>query len=255
MSAAKKEAEKIAESVVVAFKGFGPDWKCLGMQYVVGQTFEHKGPVKACPTLDEVAGGIGGLHACEYPLDVLRYYQAADSKFAEVEQSGTIARHSEDSKIASSRIVIKAEIGLPGLIKAAIEYTMARVTPAVNASNSGERGAASNSGDSGAASNSGHRGAASNSGDSGAASNSGHSGVASNSGHRGAASNSGAHGIAADFSGTGRAKSSASGAIFLVNRNGDGSLRYVFASKVGENGIEANKFYALDESGKPVEAT
>jgi hypothetical protein len=305
---AKTEAPSVSVDsapVITAFKGFDADWKCRGFQFAVGQSYEHKGAVKACDS---------GFHACAYPLDVLSYYPAAGSRFAVVEQSGKIAKHEGDSKVASSSITVKAEIGLPGLISAAIEYTMSRVNPALSnanadergsasnsgdrgaASNSGDRGAASNSGYSGAASNSGNRGAASNSGDSGAASNSGDSGAASNSGYsgaasnsgysgaasnsgdsgaasnsgdrgaasnsgysgaasnsgdRGAASNSGKAGVAADFNGYyTRVRSCATGAIVCINRDLDGAIRHIRASKVGENGVLADTWYSLNESGE-----
>ena len=239
---------------ILAYKGFDKNMKCRGYQFAIGQAYTHEGPVKACES---------GFHSCEYPLDVFRYYTPSDSVFAEVEAAGKIARHTEDedSKIASSSLTVKASIDLPGIIKAAIEYTMSRVSPASGAaSNSGDRGAASNSGDSGAASNSGYRGAASNSGISGAASNSGYrgaasnsgdSGAASNSGISGAASNSGISGVAADFNGCySKARSCATGAIVCINRDDDGYIRHIRASKVGENGIKPDTWYSLNDSGE-----
>ena len=244
----------VAPETITSYKGFDQNWKCRGYQYEFGKTFEHKGNVSPCNS---------GFHACEYPLDVFRYYAPAESRFAVVQQSGTIARHNEDSKVASSSLTLSVEIDIPGLIEAAIAYTMAQVKPADGAtnttdrgaaSNSGESGVASNSGESGAASNSGDRGVASNSGDSGAASNSGFSGVASNSGFSGAASNSGDSGVAADFNGCyTRVKSCDGGAVFLINRGSNGAIQHVFASKVGENGIKPDVWYALGDDGKPME--
>ena len=43
------------------------------------------------------------------------------------------------------------------------------------------------------------------------------------------------------------------GAIFLVRRDADDNIAHVFASKVGENGIEPYVWYTLGEYGKPVE--
>ena len=43
-------------------------------------------------------------------------------------------------------------------------------------------------------------------------------------------------------------------ALVLVNRNDDGEIVHVFASKVGENGIEPDVWYALDDSGNPIKA-
>lgn len=42
------------------------------------------------------------------------------------------------------------------------------------------------------------------------------------------------------------------GAIFLVRRDVGDNITHVFASKVGENGINPNTWYSLGEDGKPV---
>uniref|UniRef100_UPI000AA897F7 DUF7666 domain-containing protein n=1 Tax=Ralstonia mannitolilytica TaxID=105219 RepID=UPI000AA897F7 len=200
---AKKKAQ--AGEVVTSYKGFNQDWTCRDFQYEVGKSYEHNGDVEACS---------GGFHACEYPLHVLRYYKASQSRFAIVEQSGTLSRHDEDSKIASSHISVKAEIDIAGLIKAAVKYTMDRCTPAEgsvgdkdntvvkaegknkSAVASGYSGAATASGDYGAATASGNSGAATASGYSGAATASGYSGAATASGYSGAATASGNYGAA-----------------------------------------------------------
>lgn len=99
---ATKRPKASPEETVQSFKGFGSDWKCRDFQYAVGQSYTLEGGyVAACDR---------GFHACEHPLDVLRYYPPAGSKFAQVEQSGDLSRHSEDSKVASRSITIKAEI-------------------------------------------------------------------------------------------------------------------------------------------------
>ena len=212
--AAKKPAKTPPASVpevavepapIVAYKGFNPDWTCRGFQFEVGQTYEHAGDVNVCAA---------GFHACEYPLHVLRYYDSSRSVFAVVEQSGKLARHSDDSKLASSRIAIKASIDLAGLIKAAVQYTLDRCTPADGATSeadatvakaegrhkcataSGEYGAATASGEYGAATASGEYGAATASGRSGAATASGWYGAATASGRSGAATASGRSGAA-----------------------------------------------------------
>jgi len=187
-----KKAEKSAPAVetVISYKGFDKDWKCHGFQYKVGETFTHDGTVKACES---------GFHACEYPLDVFSYYSPAGSRFAAVEQSGELNRHSDDSKVASKSISIMAEISIPGLVKAAIEYTSRRckpVDPESPASATGDQGAASATGDQGAASATGDQGAASATGYRGAASATGVRGAASATGHRGAAAATGVRGAA-----------------------------------------------------------
>lgn len=118
---AVQEEQPQAEVVLTTYKGFDADWSCRGFKYEIGQTYEHQGSVEHCSS---------GFHACEHPLDVWRYYGVNGSKFALVEQSGTLSRESGgDSKIASQRITIKAELKIPALIKAAIEFTFGRSTP------------------------------------------------------------------------------------------------------------------------------
>ena len=48
----------------------------------------------------------------------------------------------------------------------------------------------------------------------------------------------------------GRAMAAASGAIVLCARNADGSIRHIRASKVGDNGIEPDVWYSLNEAGE-----
>ena len=129
-----------SQPTITAYKGFGLDWKCRDFAYEVGKSYKHTGSVKACDS---------GFHACEYPLDVFAYYSPASSCFAVVEQAGVLSRHDGDSKVASSKITIKAEINFAGLIKAAIEYTTSRckpVDPMSPASATGYLGAAMASG-------------------------------------------------------------------------------------------------------------
>ena len=101
------------------YKGFDKDLKCRGFQYEIGKSYEHDGKVKACQ---------GGFHACEDPLDVFSYYTPNNSRYCEVEQSGEIDKPIDDSKVASGKIKIGAEIGLKGLLEAGIKFRMERCT-------------------------------------------------------------------------------------------------------------------------------
>ena len=275
MSEKKKTAAEPVESAetITAYKGFGADWTCRGYQYAVGKTYAHEGAVQACES---------GFHACEYPLHVLRYYRPGTSRFAVVEQSGQIARHGDDSKVASSRIAIKAEIDIAGLIKAAVEYTVKRSKPepgattdkehgAVSASGnsgaatasgdygaataSGNFGAATASGDSGAATASGDSGAATASGYSGAATASGYSGAATASGNSGAATASGNYGAATASGRNGKARGRAGCALFLTYRDSDWKIVHAKALIVGRDGIKPNTYYSLDSAGNAVEVS
>ncbi|MEW7965661.1 hypothetical protein AB0858_13560, partial [Acinetobacter baumannii] len=100
------------KETITSYKGFDKNLQCRGFQYEIGKTFEHKGKVEACGS---------GFHACEYPLDVFGYYAPGElNRFAVVEQSGELSRDSDDTKVASKSITIKAEVDIPFLVKAAI---------------------------------------------------------------------------------------------------------------------------------------
>jgi hypothetical protein len=232
--ASKKAAKPKVTAVVTSFKGFDADLKCRDFQYEVGKTYTHDGEVSACNS---------GFHACEYPLHVLRYYKPGTSRFAIVEQAGELSRHDGDSKVASSKITVKAEINLAGLIKAAVEYTTSRAKPVKGSVTRADNAAATASGDYGAATASGYSGAATASGYSGAATASGYSGAATASGDYGAATASGRNGKARGKDGC---------ALFLAERNGNWEIVVVWAGIAGRDGIKADTWYSL-RGGKPVE--
>ena len=142
-----------------AYKGFDKDLKCRGFQYEIGKEYEEDG-AKACEK---------GFHACEMPLDVFNYYPPAGSRYCEVEQEGEISKGSDDSKVASSKIKIGAEIGIAGLVKAQIEWVRERTTQENSGHATGYQSAASATGDWGAASATGYWGAASATGKDGIA--------------------------------------------------------------------------------------
>lgn len=104
-------------NAVKSYKGFNKDMTCRGFQYEEGKEYEEES-VEVCDH---------GFHACEYPLDCLNYYSPNESVYHEVEQSGEIQKHNDDTKVASTKIKIGAEISIAGLVKAAIEYTVKRV--------------------------------------------------------------------------------------------------------------------------------
>jgi hypothetical protein len=225
---------------ITSYKGFDKDFCCRGFRFVVGETYTHDGEVKACAS---------GFHACEHPLDVFGYYPPAGSRFALVEQSGDVARESvaDDTKAASRTITIKAEIGIPGLVSAAIEYVTSRCLPIDPES------PASATGYQGAASATGHRGAASATGDQGAASATGHRGAASATGHRGAASATGYQGAASATGYRGAVMGAEGNALFLVERDQDtGEILHAWAGIAGRGGIKPGVWYTLTD-GQPVE--
>jgi hypothetical protein len=199
-----------------AYKATDKDMKCRGFQYELGKTEEVDGDAKLCER---------GLHVCEMPLDVLGYYAPGDgSRYFEAElEDVSDEMHSDDTKRVGKKLTLSAEIGIPGLVKAQVEYVKAQcdfdnVIKKANsekknhatgnrgaASATGWRGAASATGESGAASATGNSGAASATGNSGAASATGWSGAASATGESGAASATGDRGAASATGNSGAA--------------------------------------------------
>ena len=192
------------------YKGFDKNLQCRGFQYEIGKEYEEE-KAEACNC---------GFHACESPLDVFAYYAPADSRYCEVEQDGELSKRNDDSKVASTKIRIGAEIGIPGLVKAQIEYVKSHCTNECNAepgkpATAGEYGAAT-AGRCGAAT-AGYSGAAT-AGESGAAT-AGNSGAAT-AGDRGAAT--------AGYSGAATAGSygaATSRGSVTVGENGVGTVR------------------------------
>ena len=58
-------------------------------------------------------------------FDILSYYPLIDSNFCEVEALGDVKDHPEDTKKATTKIKIGVNLGLPGFIKASVDFLMA----------------------------------------------------------------------------------------------------------------------------------
>ena len=228
---------------IKAYKGFDKDLKCRGRQYTDGVEDHVSDVARLCKE---------GVHACERPLDVFRYYVPADSVYHEVELAGVLDEHKEDSKICGTDIKVKGKLDIAGLVKAQIEYTKSHCT---NKYNAGARGAAS-AGEFGAAS-AGNHGAASagnygaaTAGDHGAATACDHG--AASAGNYGAAS-AGNHGAAsagefgAATAGEFGAASAGYRGVASAGNYGVASAGYGGAatsrgkSSVGENGIACSR--------------
>ena len=106
---------------IIAYKGFDENLCCRDFQFKVGEEYEQQGEIKCCDN---------GFHACTNPFDVLNYYDVdGKNRFCQVEQYGTIDNSNKDTKQASSKIKIKAEIGMIGLFKAGIEWINEKTNP------------------------------------------------------------------------------------------------------------------------------
>ena len=174
---------------MIVYKGTDKDMKCRDFQFELGKEYEET-EAKLCNK---------GFHGCEYPLDVFAHYAPADSRFFVADLDGvTDEMESDDTKRVGTKIKLRAEIGIPGIVKAAVEYIKEKAESSDNqtgdqsaATNTGDRSAATNTGDWSAATNTGDRSAATNTGNWSAATNTSYWSAATNTGNRSAATNTG----------------------------------------------------------------
>ena len=208
------------------FKGFDKDLRCKGFQYEVGKEYETA-RAEICEE---------GFHACEFPLDVLRYYNPADSRFCEVELDANGQTH-DDSKRVGKKIKIGAEIGLSGLVKDGVKFILEKVDF--------ENAKATNTGNRSAATNTGYCSAATNTGYCSAATNTGKCSAATNTGDCSAATVEGKESIAI-VTGNGSKASGKRGCwLVLTERDKGNHVLGVQAVKVDGETIKEDAFYTL----------
>ncbi len=174
-------------TAITTYKGFEKNWSCRGFQYEIGKTYTHDGAIVRCTD--------AGFHSCLMPFDVWNYYPLSTSVFATVEAGGKVdhAGEGEDSKIASASITIRAEIHLPDMIRAAVDWIVARAKENIGTGDSGHAAATGNSGHAAATGDSGHAAAT------------GYRGYAAATGYRGHAAATGDRGHAAAIGDSGHA--------------------------------------------------
>ena len=98
---------------IKGYKAFNKNMTCQGFQYEEGKTYKTE-EAEICKT---------GFHFCENPLDVLNYYDIADSVFCEVLATGKTDREKDrDSKVCTTEITIGKRLSLKEFIDAAVEY-------------------------------------------------------------------------------------------------------------------------------------
>ena len=237
--------------VIKSYKGFNKDMTCRDKQYEEGKEYEEE-RAEACDC---------GMHACEYPLDCFGYYDPAHSVYHVVEQSGEISRHDDDSKIASTKMKIGAEISIAGLVKAAIEYTRERIQE--DKGSDEDYGASSATGNCGASSATGYKGASSATGDYGASSATGNCGASSATGYKGASEANDSESIAVAWGYHGKARGVKGAYLVLADWEGDEgnywaqdrwSLKGAKMVQVDGEAIKENTWYTM-ENGEIVEVS
>ena len=211
------------------YKATDKDMKCRGFQYELGKTAEADGDIKLCER---------GLHACEMPLDVLGYYAPGDgSRYFEAElEDASDEMHSDDTKRVGKKLTLSAEIGIPGLVKAQVEYVKAQCDfdNAIKKANSEKENNAT--GESGAASATGERGAASATGERGAASATGTRGEASATGN-------GCVAMATGF--CGRVMGKIGNAVVCVERKTNGEIAAILSAIVDGKTLKPCVWYTV----------
>jgi hypothetical protein len=189
-------------TITKAWKGFDKNLACRDHQYAIGETYEiESGPV-ICKR---------GFHACAAPIDVLGYYPAATSRYAEVELIGdTVSEEKSDSKLAASKIRIVREISYFELWQA---HRVWVAQQHFETTATGYNGHAAATGDSGHAAATGDSGHAAATGDNGRAAATGYNGHAAATGYNGHAAATGGRGHAAATGGRGHAAATGKNAI------------------------------------------
>ena len=250
---------------ITAFKGFNKDLKCRDFQFEIGKTFAHEGEVKACNS---------GFHSCVNPMDVLSYYQIIDNsgeinRFAIVEASGSISKGTDDSKIASAEITIKAELMFPEFINKAVQSVINLCAKKASSGNyvqqassgynaqqasSGDNAKQASSGNNAQQASSGNYVQQASSGNNAQQASSGDNAKQASSGDNAKQASSGDNCIIVNAGLNGKAKIGPSGCIVL-SRWSKSEKRYrVSVGYEGEN-IKKDTWYTLDDEGNFVEVT
>ena len=206
-----------------AYKGFDENMQCRGFQYEEGKTYETD-KAELCET---------GFHACTSPLNVFAYYPPGkNSKYHVVEIENVTDEKSDDSKVCGTKITVGAELGIPGLVKAHVEWVKENVTKHVEKGDSeavavGDRESAS----------AGRYGSAS-AGESGSAVSRGKSSVEKN-------------GCAVARGNGNKVRGGIGSVLVLVEENKNNcEIRHWKAEVVDGERIKADTWYQLDENGE-----
>ena len=104
------------------YKGFNPDFTCRGKQYEENKIFEEE-TAEICES---------GMHFCENPFEVLRYYDLVNkngkiNEFAEVEALDE-AFTDDNKKFCTKKLKIGAKLGLKGFVKACVDFTIEKTS-------------------------------------------------------------------------------------------------------------------------------
>ena len=221
------------------YKGFDKDLKCSDFQYEIGKTYEE-------PTAELCEKG---FHACEYPLDVFKYFAPGNmSRYCEVDLDEVSGKKDvEDSKHCGKKIAVKAEIGIAGIAKAAVDFVMENI---------GDENKETNTGNCSASTNTGFRSASTNTGFRSASTNTGDYSTSTNTGDFSKADVSGKGSVAAALGIASKAKGVLGCWLVLAEWDKDENYNWhrkdVQCFKVDGETVKPNTWYTLKD-GRPVE--
>ena len=228
------------------YKGFEKGLICRGKQYAENTVFEE----------DKAEICENGMHFCENPFEVWRYYPPCNDKgefneFAEVEALSD-PQTDDNSKFCTTKLQVGAKIRFTDFVKAGAKFILEK-TKDNAATNTGNRSAAMNTGDYSAATNTGDCSAAMNTGNCSAATNTGDYSAAMNTGYCSAATVERKNSIAIATGYQGKAKGSKGSWIVCTERDNDNNILCVKAAQVDGEKIKENTFYTL-KNGEFVES-
>ena len=242
------------------YKAFGEGMVFRGKQYAENTVFEEP-EAEVCKA---------GMHFCKQPIDVLRFYTAAEAKeFAEVEALDE-AKTDDGVKYCTKKLRVGAKLSLRDLVKAQVTFVRERCANEQNAipgkpATAGNRGAAT-AGDYGAAT-AGNRGAAT-AGDRGAATagnygtaTAGNRGAATagdrgaaTAGNYGAATSRGSASVGANGVGLVRAERpkarGGKGAVLVLAKEDEsGEIEHIVQITVDGESVKENSWYTVNADG------
>lgn len=216
------------------YKGFDKNLKCRDFQYEIGKTYTED-KAKLCEA---------GFHACEHPLDCLNYYEPGESRYCEVDLDDVTNERRDDSKRVGKKITVQGEIGIAGLVKAAVNIGIEEAKSKTN-------------GDRAHATTTGYKAHAATNGNRAHAATTGNWAHAATNGDWAHAEVSGKESIASALGIEGKAKGALGCWIVCAeweNKNTGWHIKCVKAAAVDGENIKADTWYMLKD-GEFVEAT
>ena len=228
---------------IIAYKAMNPDMTCRGKKYEVGKTY----------TEDKADCCNAGMHACENPFEVLRYYPMKDNpRFFEVECGGTISKSDEGSKLACTELTVKSELNFAGMLKATLGAVFNRVKEK-EPFTSGDSSTAGTSGYSSTAGTSGYYSTAGTSGYYSTAGTSGDSSTAAATGSFCRAKAEGKDSIAVANGYKSKARGAMGCYLVLTEYDDDRNFLWAKMAHVDGSAVKENVWYTL-QGGEFVEA-